>query len=215
MLESTRGTRVLPERCPVIYAFLYYLYTDMLDPDLDHQILCEILVMANMYLLDRLRKLAAATLYERHLNVDTCVRIFQAACLAQEQGLKRLSHEFILRNCGAVMKTEGWLLLWSAGGAGGGHQRNCSSSLGLMSRRPSSHAETLADGITTGGDDDGDFDGRTEAMSPSSDMGIMRSVMDEFIEGISDDASLIIVPDLPQSTEQHANGVFASSGNKK
>ncbi|KAF9977775.1 hypothetical protein BGZ73_004842 [Actinomortierella ambigua] len=229
MLESTRGTMVLPEPYQVIYAFLYYLYTDTLDPDLDHTILCEILVMANMYLLERLRKLAAATLHERHLNVDTCVRIFQAACLAQERGLKRLSHEFILRHCGAVMKTEGWLILWGGGGSqpvhhqqhtslhhlnGGGGGASTTSTIFGGSRPTSTHAGSpgVKDEGTGGGSD---FEGRTEAMSPSSDMSMMRSVMDEFIEGISDDASLIIAPDRSQGTEGHKSSSLTTGATKK
>ncbi|KAG0238271.1 hypothetical protein BGW42_006551 [Actinomortierella wolfii] len=227
MLESTRGTMVLPEPYQVIYAFLYYLYTDTLDPDLDHSTLCEILVMANMYLLERLRKLAAATLYERHLNVDTCVRIFQAACLAQERGLKRLSHEFILRHCGAVMKTEGWLILWG-GGSNMHHQQQQQSSHNLLgsgggtsttstvfggSRPTSTHI--ASPGVKDEGNG-GDFESsRTEAMSPSSDISMMRSVMDEFIEGISDDACLMIAMDRSQGSEGHGSGNFSAGNNKK
>ncbi|KAI8599990.1 hypothetical protein EDD21DRAFT_145749 [Dissophora ornata] len=124
MIESTRGSMVLPEPYPVVLAFLTFLYMDTVDIDLDCSIICDVMVMANMYLLDRLKKLCASILHRYHLQVDTCVRIFQAACVSQEVGLKKLSQDFIFRNCGAVMKTEDWFLMWSQGGEGSsGEQR--------------------------------------------------------------------------------------------
>ncbi|KAF9403169.1 hypothetical protein BGX21_006535 [Mortierella sp. AD011] len=118
MIESTRATMILPEPYHVVYAFLSFLYTDVVDVDLDYTVLCEVMVMANMYLLERLKKLCASILHGYHLQVDTCVRIFQAACVSQEQGLKNLSQEFIYRHLGAVMKTEDWFLMWSQSGDG-------------------------------------------------------------------------------------------------
>ena len=119
MIESTRGSMTLPEPYAVVYAFLSFLYTDTVDPELDYTVVCDVLVMANMYLLERLKKLCASILHEHHLQVDTCVRIFQAAHVSQEYGLKKLSQEFIFRHCGAVMKTEDWMLMWTLGGSEG------------------------------------------------------------------------------------------------
>ncbi|KAI1303766.1 hypothetical protein EDD11_005305 [Mortierella claussenii] len=118
MIESTRASMVLPEPYPVVYAFLSFLYTDAIDLDLECSVVCDVMVMANMYLLERLKKLCASILHQHHLQVDTCVRIFQAACISQEHGLKKLSQEFIFRYCGAVMKTEDWFLMWSQSGDG-------------------------------------------------------------------------------------------------
>ncbi|KAF9917495.1 hypothetical protein BX616_000801 [Lobosporangium transversale] len=118
MIESTRSTMVLPEPYPVVYAFLSFLYTDAIDVDLSCSTVCDVMIMANMYLLERLKKLCASILHRHHLQIDTCVRIFQAACTSQEHGLKRLSQEYIFRHLGAVMKTEDWFLMWSQGGEG-------------------------------------------------------------------------------------------------
>ncbi|KAF9180006.1 hypothetical protein BGZ50_006512 [Haplosporangium sp. Z 11] len=118
MVETTRGSMVLPEPYAVVYAFLLFLYTDTVDIDLEYTVVCDVMVMANMYLLERLKKLCASILHRHHLHIDTCVRIFQAASVSQEHGLKKLSQEFIFRHCGAVMKTEDWLLMWSLGGDG-------------------------------------------------------------------------------------------------
>ncbi|KAK3807931.1 MAG: hypothetical protein J3Q66DRAFT_356878 [Benniella sp.] len=124
MIESTRRTMTLPEPYPVVHTFLTFLYTDTVDPDLDCSIVCDVMVMANVYLLERLKKLCASILHRHHLQIDTCVRIFQAACVSQEHGLKKLSQEYIFRYCGAVMKTEDWFLMWSQGGDGSsGEQR--------------------------------------------------------------------------------------------
>ncbi|KAF9431789.1 hypothetical protein BGZ76_011698 [Entomortierella beljakovae] len=113
MMESTKATMILPEPYAVVYAFLSFLYTDTINIDLDCGILCEVMVMANIYLLDRLKKLCVFVLHRHHLQIETCVRIFQAACIAQEHGLKKLSQEFIFRHCGAVMKTDDWYLMWN------------------------------------------------------------------------------------------------------
>ncbi|KAG0378005.1 hypothetical protein BGX24_004979 [Mortierella sp. AD032] len=124
MIESKQGSMTLPEPYAVVYAFLSFLYTDTVDSDLDYSVVCDVMVMANMYLLERLKKLCASILHRYHLQIDTCVRIFQAACVSQEHGLKKLSQEFIFRHCGAVMKTEDWMLMWSGGGDGSsGEQR--------------------------------------------------------------------------------------------
>jgi hypothetical protein len=125
MIESTRASMVLPEPYAVVYAFLSFLYTDTVDVDLDYTVVCDVLIMANMYLLERLKKLCTFILHRHHLHVDSCVRIFQAAHVSQEYGLKKLSQEFIFQNCGAVMKTEDWMLMWTLGGSEGatGEQR--------------------------------------------------------------------------------------------
>ncbi|KAF9582061.1 hypothetical protein BGW38_000708 [Lunasporangiospora selenospora] len=115
MIESTRRSIDLPEPYPVVYAFLTFLYTDKVNPELDYYVVCDVMIMANIYLLERLKKLCASILHQYHLQVDTCVRIFQAACVSQEYGLKKLSQEYIFRHCGAVMKTEDWMLMWTQG----------------------------------------------------------------------------------------------------
>ncbi|KAF9404192.1 hypothetical protein BGZ94_004316 [Podila epigama] len=147
MIESTRGSMILPEPYPVVYAFLKFLYTDTVDAKLDFAIVCDVMIMANIYLLERLKKLCASILHKHHLQVDTCVRIFQAACVSQEHGLKKLSQEFIFRHCGAVMKTEEWLLMWSQ----------------------------------------------------SEGSGAQRAALEEFIEGIPEEASLELSPHSQQS----------------
>ncbi|KAF9104946.1 hypothetical protein BGX27_009867 [Mortierella sp. AM989] len=156
MIESTKATMVLPEPYPVVYAFLSFLYMDTVDIDLDCTVLCDVMVMANMYLLERLKKLCASILHRHHLQIDTCVRIFQAACVSQEHGLKKLTQEFIFRHCGAVMKTEDWFLMWSQGGDGSsGEQR--------------------------------------------------AAALDEFIEGIPDDAGLEVNPGSRNSSDGYTS----------
>ncbi|KAF9572544.1 hypothetical protein EC968_009687 [Mortierella alpina] len=161
MIESTRGSMTLPEPHSVILAFLSFLYTDTVDADTEYTTICDVMVMANMYLLERLKKLCASILHRRHLQVETCVRIFQAACVSQEHGLKLLSQEFIFRHLGAVMKTEDWLLMWSLGGEGSA--------------------------------------------------GEQRAALEEFIDGIPDDATLETSPGAARPSDGYAAGYDAAA----
>ncbi|KAG0215248.1 hypothetical protein BGX28_000467 [Mortierella sp. GBA30] len=161
MIESTRGSMTLPEPYAVVHAFLSFLYTDTVDVDIEYTTICDVMVMANMYLLERLKKLCASILHRRHLQIETCVRIFQAACVSQEHGLKMLSQEFIFRHLGAVMKTEDWLLMWSLGG-----------------------------------------DGST---------GEQRAALEEFIEGVPEDATLELSPGSGRPSDGYAAGYDAAA----
>ncbi|KAG0050783.1 hypothetical protein BGZ83_004444 [Gryganskiella cystojenkinii] len=163
MIESTRASMVLPEPYAVVYAFLSFLYTDTVDVELDYTVICDVLIMANMYLLERLKKLCAYILHRHHLQVESCVRIFQAAHVSQEYGLKKLSQEYIFQHCGAVMKTEDWMVMWTMGGS---------------------------DGAT----------------------GEQRAALEEFIEGIPEEASLEIVPGGSTSYRRSIDGYGGGPG---
>ncbi|RUS19042.1 hypothetical protein BC937DRAFT_88050 [Endogone sp. FLAS-F59071] len=106
MIESTRHRMEIPEPHDVVLAFLRYLYTDTVDEQEDWEVVADVLVLANMYLLHRLKKICCELLYRRHLRVETCARIFEKAVVAQEHGLKQLALEFIFRNYGGVLKAQ-------------------------------------------------------------------------------------------------------------
>jgi hypothetical protein len=95
----------IPERYEVVLAFLKYLYNDKLDDTESCQILCEVLVLANMYMLARLKKLCCQTLFKHHLNISNCGLIFEKSILAEEIGLKLLSLDFMFKNYGSVLKS--------------------------------------------------------------------------------------------------------------
>ncbi|KAI8394338.1 uncharacterized protein BYT42DRAFT_467647, partial [Radiomyces spectabilis] len=105
MLEVMERCMKLPESFDVVIAFLRYLYTDQLDENEPWTIICEVLVMANMYMLSRLKKMCCERLYRRHLTVDSCSIIFEKAIIAEETGLKLLVLDFMFRNYGSVLKS--------------------------------------------------------------------------------------------------------------
>ncbi|KAF7721218.1 hypothetical protein EC973_005103, partial [Apophysomyces ossiformis] len=106
MAESLERQLEVPESYNVVMAFVKYLYTDCLDENEPWPVVCEVLVLSNMYLLTRLKKLCCERLYRRHLSVESCGLIFETAILAEETGLKLLVLDFIFQNYGAILKSE-------------------------------------------------------------------------------------------------------------
>ncbi|RUS16036.1 hypothetical protein BC938DRAFT_476720 [Jimgerdemannia flammicorona] len=106
MIESTHHRMEIPEPHDVVLAFLRYLYTDTVDEYESWEVVADVLVLANMYLLHRLKKICCDLLYRHHMRVETCARIFEKAVIAQEHGLKQLALEFIFRNYGGVLKAQ-------------------------------------------------------------------------------------------------------------
>ncbi|KAG0165592.1 hypothetical protein DFQ30_008266 [Apophysomyces sp. BC1015] len=105
MAESLERQMEVPESYSVVMAFVRYLYTDSLDEHETWPVVCEVLVLANMYLLTRLKKLCCERLYRRHLSVGSCGLIFETAIVAEETGLKLLVLDFIFQNYGAILKS--------------------------------------------------------------------------------------------------------------
>ncbi|KAI9030812.1 hypothetical protein CLU79DRAFT_731626 [Phycomyces nitens] len=105
MVEVQQGRMEMPEPPEVVQAFLTYIYSDNLDPNTSCRIVCEVLVLANMYLLHRLKKICCKRLYQQHLTVEHCGLIFEKAILSEENGLRLLVLDFIFKNYGAVLKS--------------------------------------------------------------------------------------------------------------
>ncbi|KAG0038262.1 hypothetical protein BGZ83_003177, partial [Gryganskiella cystojenkinii] len=86
---STMRTLSLPEPFPVVLAFLQYLYTDHLVTAQQHhaQVLSQLLLLADMYGLDRLRDLATHALHQM-LNMSTAAMVYETAALSQQTGLQ-------------------------------------------------------------------------------------------------------------------------------
>lgn len=106
MIEAQQRRMEIPEPYEVVLALLKYLYSDRLDDDVPWQVVCEVLVVANMYLLNRLKKICCERLFKRHMTVETCGLIFEKAIMAEETGLKMLALDFMFRNYGSVLKSE-------------------------------------------------------------------------------------------------------------
>ncbi|KAI8330775.1 hypothetical protein BC941DRAFT_440124 [Chlamydoabsidia padenii] len=105
MMESQERRITIPESHQVVMAFLHYLYTDQLDENETWQVICELLVVANMYLQHRLVKLCCQRLYQRHLTISSCGVIFEKAMLSDETGLKLLTLDYMFRHYGSVVKS--------------------------------------------------------------------------------------------------------------
>ncbi|KAG1233132.1 hypothetical protein G6F35_001380 [Rhizopus arrhizus] len=104
MIESQQRRMEVPESREVVLAFLKYLYNDALDPEESCAVICDLLVLANMYLLNRLKKMCCQTLYHNHLTVSNCGLIFEKAITAEETGLKLLVLDFMFKHHGQVLK---------------------------------------------------------------------------------------------------------------
>ncbi|KAF8940897.1 hypothetical protein BGZ58_004126 [Dissophora ornata] len=86
---SPKRTLSLPEPNTVVLAFLQYLYTDHLVTAQQHhsQVLSQLLLLADMYGLDRLRDLATHALHQM-LNMSTAAMVYETAALSQQTGLQ-------------------------------------------------------------------------------------------------------------------------------
>lgn len=105
MIEATQRHLQIPEPHAVVLALLRYFYSDCLDDAEPWEIVADVLVLANMYILTRLKKICCERLYRRHLTVETCGHLFERAIFAQEPGLKALVLQFMFANYGAVLKS--------------------------------------------------------------------------------------------------------------
>ncbi|KAI8638856.1 hypothetical protein BD408DRAFT_372732 [Parasitella parasitica] len=105
MMESRQRRMEIPEPYEVVLAFLKYLYNDRIDENESCDIVCQVLVLANMYLLYRLKKICCERLYRQHLTIETCGLIFEKAITAEEVGLKLLTLDFMFKNLGYVLKS--------------------------------------------------------------------------------------------------------------
>ncbi|KAF9927836.1 hypothetical protein FBU30_002839 [Linnemannia zychae] len=85
----SKRTLSLPEPYTIVLAFLQYLYTDHLVTAQQHhsQVLAQLLLLADMYGLDRLRDLATHALHQM-LNMSTAAMVYETAALSQQTGLQ-------------------------------------------------------------------------------------------------------------------------------
>ncbi|ORX55830.1 hypothetical protein DM01DRAFT_1335207 [Hesseltinella vesiculosa] len=106
MMEAQERRMEIAEPYPVVLAFLKYLYSDQLDEMEPWHVVCELLLLSNMYLLHRLKKICCQRLYERHLTIESCIPIFEKAILVDETGLKMLLLDFMFKHYGALLKAD-------------------------------------------------------------------------------------------------------------
>ncbi|AEO70261.1 uncharacterized protein THITE_2121459 [Thermothielavioides terrestris NRRL 8126] len=105
----------IPEPYSVVKAFLYYLYTDRIDPtddDADGAMadlsdVAGLLVMSNIYNLPHLRLLCVNRL-SKELDVDHACIIWYCAGLANEEWLRKRAASFCMTHWGRVVRTAGF-----------------------------------------------------------------------------------------------------------
>ncbi|KAB5549744.1 hypothetical protein GE09DRAFT_182692 [Coniochaeta sp. 2T2.1] len=113
----------IPEPYSVVKAFLYYLYTDRIDPvsddsspddsshiSADLSDVAGLLVMSNTYNIPHLRLLCVNRL-SKELDVDHACIIWYASGLANEEWLRKRAAQFCLTHWGRIVRTSGFLKL--------------------------------------------------------------------------------------------------------
>ncbi|KAK4233837.1 hypothetical protein C8A03DRAFT_38423 [Achaetomium macrosporum] len=102
----------IPEPYSVVKAFLYYLYTDRIDPadddaETDLSDVAGLLVMSNIYNIPHLRLLCVNRL-SKELDVDHACIIWYCAGLANEEWLRKRAANFCMTHWGRVVRTVGF-----------------------------------------------------------------------------------------------------------
>ncbi|KAJ4407452.1 hypothetical protein N0V85_004379 [Neurospora sp. IMI 360204] len=105
----------IPEPYSVVKAFLYYLYTDRIDPgsEEDESITADLsdvaglLVMSNIYNIPHLRLLCVNRL-AKELDVDHACIIWYCAGMANEEWLRKRAATFCMTHWGRVVRTLGF-----------------------------------------------------------------------------------------------------------
>lgn len=112
----------IPEPYNVVKAFLYYLYTDRIDPSspsddeesshvtADLSDVAGLLVMSNIYNIPHLRLLCVNRL-SKDLDVDHACIIWYCAGLAAEEWLRKRAASYCLTHWGRIVRTSGFLRL--------------------------------------------------------------------------------------------------------
>ncbi|KAH8813334.1 hypothetical protein F5884DRAFT_820924 [Xylogone sp. PMI_703] len=102
----------IPEPYLIVKAFLYYLYTDSIQPEDcgDLNDVAGLLVMSNIYNIPHLRLLCVNRL-SKELDVDHACTIWHCAGTANEGWLRKKAASFCMMHWGRVVRTEGFLRL--------------------------------------------------------------------------------------------------------
>ncbi|KAI9317158.1 hypothetical protein BX666DRAFT_1858070 [Dichotomocladium elegans] len=106
MIEAQERRMEMAESYETVLVFIKYLYSGRLDPGAPWDVVCDVLVMANMYLLQRLKKICCERLYKHHLSIESCGTVLEKAILAEETGLKTLTLDFMFRHYGLILKAD-------------------------------------------------------------------------------------------------------------
>ncbi|KAJ3311740.1 hypothetical protein HDU76_003040 [Blyttiomyces sp. JEL0837] len=114
MSECEAGRIRILEPYATVKAFIRYVYTDSVERIASTSTVADLLVMGDLYCMERLKKLCSVRLH-RELSIDTAAVAFAKAHAAGERGLKARAFRFVLDHFGAVARTEGFRRLMRGG----------------------------------------------------------------------------------------------------
>jgi hypothetical protein len=102
----------IPEPFTVVKAFLYYLYTDSIQPEDCAELndVAGLLVMSNIYNIPHLRLLCVNRL-SKELDVEHACIVWYCAGIANEDWLRKRTASFCLLHWGRIVRTQGFLKL--------------------------------------------------------------------------------------------------------
>lgn len=102
----------IPEPYSVVKAFLYYLYTDSIQPEDCRELsdVAGLLVMSNIYNIPHLRLICINRL-SKELDVEHACIIWHCAGMANEEWLRIRAANFCLMHWGRVVRTRGFMKL--------------------------------------------------------------------------------------------------------
>jgi len=86
-------------------AFLFYIYTESLDIDVNEAV--DLLALANLYQFDKL-KLDLSYVIERYMLVENCCVLLQHAHHNQAAQLEKVCVDFVTKNFEVVRNTPGF-----------------------------------------------------------------------------------------------------------
>ncbi|KAK9464841.1 hypothetical protein V1512DRAFT_267307 [Lipomyces arxii] len=110
MREYTRKRMHIPEPYSTVRALLYFLYSDTIAPDVPVDVIARLLVLSNMYALQRLRDLCLSRIQDM-FDVTNAARIWECAKLAQEDVLRTSAARFCLNHWGRIVRTKSFFAL--------------------------------------------------------------------------------------------------------
>ncbi|KAI9281314.1 hypothetical protein BC943DRAFT_137075 [Umbelopsis sp. AD052] len=106
MAESVSMHLKIPESYDVVHAFVTFLYADSID-QFDIDLVSDLLVIANIYLLPRLLALCARRMHA-HMDIGNVSKIYHCAGVASQRGLQQTALNYMFEHYGDVSRTIGF-----------------------------------------------------------------------------------------------------------
>jgi N-acetylneuraminic acid mutarotase len=106
--KTLSNTLQLPEPTHILAGFVRFLYTDTInDPFFTTDLVADLLVLAQLYILPRLTALCVTRLYSE-MTIENASKTYHHAAIAEQRGLKQASLFYIFQHFGAISHTQGF-----------------------------------------------------------------------------------------------------------